>query len=253
MNINKLIKRIKEEIGLDKFLKLSYTDKDIYDIIETHALEEWSHYMKYQMLFDNITILPEHRIHPTLYQLPKSVTDPINRSGLDILALRARVSNNMYGEGINGVGRLSATYSDYMSFDQAFAGLSRARQVGGLDGYSNYLNSGYYDKPNRIRFNYNVEMYSGQTFEMRFFVSQPKNLLGISETREHDFFELCKLNVMIVLYNNEGKYIESISSGLGNVNLKIDDWANAASEKKELLLKLQNYSTLEPSATKVLM
>ena len=33
MNINKLIKRLKDELGLSRFVKLSYTDKDIYDNI----------------------------------------------------------------------------------------------------------------------------------------------------------------------------------------------------------------------------
>ena len=66
------------------------------------------------------------------------------------------------------------------------------------------------------------------------------------------FNELCKLNVMIVLYNSEAKYIESISSGLGNINLKLDDWASAASKKEELLKVLQGYSTLEQSASIVM-
>ena len=30
MNVNKLIKRLKDDLGLSRFVKLSYSDKDIY-------------------------------------------------------------------------------------------------------------------------------------------------------------------------------------------------------------------------------
>jgi hypothetical protein len=50
---------------------------------------------------------------------------------------------------------------------------------------------------------------------------------------------------MIVIYNNEAKFIESIQSGLGNINLKLEDWASAKDKKEELLARFREYSALE--------
>ncbi len=251
MNINKLISRIKDDLGLKKFLKLNYSDKEIYDILRRHAFEEWSHYFKFQIMFRDVQMTPEDKIETSLYNIPYEVMAPILRSGLEIIDVRARVNSNLYGN--TTYGSYMSMYSDFMDLDSAYTGNVTTRQIGGMDMFMNYLHASYYEKPNRIRFNYDTGI-NGQdmSYEFRVFVSQPANMLAISETREHDFYELCKLNVMIVLYNNEAKYIESISSGLGNINLKLDDWASAASKKEELLKVLQGYSTLEQSASIVM-
>ena len=49
---------------------------------------------------------------------------------------------------------------------------------------------------------------------------------------------------MNTLYNNEAKFVENIQSGLGNINLKLDDWAQADEKKSELLKQLMEYSTI---------
>ena len=69
MNINKLISRIKDDLGLKKFLRLNYSDKEIYDILKRHAFEEWSHYFKFQIMFRDVQITPEDKIETSLYKL----------------------------------------------------------------------------------------------------------------------------------------------------------------------------------------
>ena len=49
---------------------------------------------------------------------------------------------------------------------------------------------------------------------------------------------------MTVIYENSGKYIESIQSGMGNINLKLEDWQNAKNKKDELIIKLTNESSI---------
>ena len=59
------------------------------------------------------------------------------------------------------------------------------------------------------------------------------------------------LNIMIVVYQNESKYIESINTGMGNLNLKIEDWQNAKERKAELLEQLRSNSILHQAKVEV--
>lgn len=250
MNINKVIKRIKDDLGLTKFLKLSYSDKDIHDIIVNHALEEWSHYFRLPFMFNEVYLEPNDRIEINLYNIPEMVIRPIRRSGLEIITCKVRITSNLYGN--TTLGSNMSVYSDFMDTESVYSGLYNTRQLGGIDLFLTQLHACYYEKPNRLRFNYPGTNPYQEMFEMRMFLSQPKNLLGISETREHDFYELCKLNVMNIIYNNEAKYIESLSSGRGNINIRVEEWANADTKKEELLNKLHKYSIMEQGESVVM-
>ena len=212
MNINKIIKRIKDDLGLTKFLKLSYSDKDIYDIIVNHALEEWSHYFRLPIMFNEIYLTPDDRIELNLYNIPESVMRPINRSKLEIITCKCRLTSNLFGN--TTLGSNLSVFSDFMSLEENYTGMYQTRQLGGIDLFLGQLHACVYEKPNRLRFNYPGTNPYQENLELRISLSQPKNLLGISETREHDFYELCKLNVMNIIYNNDAKYIESLSSYL---------------------------------------
>lgn len=61
-----------------------------------------------------------------------------------------------------------------------------------------------------------------------------KNLASIEETCRDAFMEMAMLDMKVVLYNNLKHYNE-IPSAFGSIQLKIDDWANAESERRELL------------------
>lgn len=250
MNINKVIKRIKDDLGLSKFLKLSYSDKDIYDVIINHALEEWSHYFRLPIMFNEVYLTPEDKIEPNLYNIPQDVMRPIKRSKLEIITAKCRITSNLYGN--TTLGSNMSVYSDFMDTESVYTGMYNTRQLGGIDIFLGQLHACFYEKPNRLRFNYPGTNPYQEMFEIRVFLSQPANLIGISETREHDFYELCKLNVMNIIYNNDAKYIESLSSGRGNINIRIDDWANADTKKEELLQKLHKYSILEQGESKVM-
>ena len=55
MNINQLIKRIKDESGLTRYLKTSYTDHDIYKIIEEHVIKDYARYFKVEVELGQVT------------------------------------------------------------------------------------------------------------------------------------------------------------------------------------------------------
>ena len=61
-----------------------------------------------------------------------------------------------------------------------------------------------------------------------------KSLQSIRPTAEESFFTLAVLDVKENLYGLV-KHYQNIQTAYGNVELKIDDWQNAESERKELL------------------
>ena len=250
MNINKLISRLKDTTGLGKFLDLCYTDEEIYDIIEMHCLEEWSHYFRYPVAFNDVYLTNDSQIAPDLYSIPEDIMSVIRRTGLDVMDGVAKYRTNLYGNTVAGSNL--TMYSDFMSVDQLYAGMTATRQLGGIDMYMNYLHACYFEKPDRLRFNYaNTNPYN-DSLELKLFIEQPHNLLGISETREHDFYQLCVLTLKSILWANVGRYAESMETGKGTVNLGISDWANAENERLELLKQLQEYATLEQGRSRVM-
>lgn len=250
MNMNKLIARLKDSTGLGKFLDLCYTDEELHDLIELHCLEEWSHYFRYSVLFPSTYLNRNNQISPDLYTIPEDVLKPINRLNLSIIDGYGKFTSNLYGNTTAGTNL--TMYADFMNLDQIYAGMVSTRQLGGIDMYLSYLHACYFEKPDRLRFNYaNTNPYN-ESLDLRLFLEQPSNLIGISETREHDFYELCLLTVKEILWNNVGSKVEQLSTGDGNINLGISDWNSAGEQKKELLNKLQEYATLEQSRSRVM-
>lgn len=61
-----------------------------------------------------------------------------------------------------------------------------------------------------------------------------KTLASIPESCRESFIQLALLDVKENLYPTMKQYSE-INTAIGNINLKIDDWADAQSERKELI------------------
>lgn len=59
-------------------------------------------------------------------------------------------------------------------------------------------------------------------------------LASIKPSTEESFYELALLDTKVNLYSNM-KYYTELQSAYGTINLRIDDWANAESERKDLL------------------
>ena len=63
---------------------------------------------------------------------------------------------------------------------------------------------------------------------------QDQSLQSIRPTAEESFFKLAVLDVKENLYQLV-KHYTTIQTAYGTVELKIDDWADAANERKELI------------------
>lgn len=61
-----------------------------------------------------------------------------------------------------------------------------------------------------------------------------KSFASITPMSEESFYKLAELDVKQALYGTM-KHYNDIQTAYGNINLKIDDWSNAADERKSLL------------------
>ena len=250
MNINQLIKRIKDESGLTRYLKTSYTDHDIYKIIEEHVIKDYARYFKVEVELGQVTFT--EGIGPDIFLIPDWIIKKFEECNLRIEGIKSiRFSNNTMMDR-TGLGQMLGYRMDGMNLDAAFAGMSVMNRQGGSDIYQNYLNTCWFEKPNRIRFMWNSTADLPCTVTLSVWASCNPNLIGTAIGREHTLYELCKLTVQSVIYQNEGKYIENIASGIGNINLRIDEWASAGERKQELLNKMYNDSILHQQAVKIL-
>lgn len=250
MNINQLIKRIKDESGLTRYLKTSYTDHDIYKIIEEHVIKDYARYFKVEVELGQVTFT--EGIGPDIFLIPDWIIKKFEECNLRIEGIKSiRFSNNTMMDR-TGLGQMLGYRMDGMNLDSAFAGMSVMNRQGGSDIYQNYLNTCWFEKPNRIRFMWNGTADLPCTVTLSVWASCNPNLIGTAIGREHTLYELCKLTVQSVIYQNEGKYIENIASGIGNINLRIDEWASASERKQELLNKMYNDSILHQEAVKIL-
>ncbi len=82
-------------------------------------------------------------------------------------------------------------------------------------------------------------------FEIDFGLRHDEDLSTIKDTGYSLFYELCMVDIKEVLYNSLKHYNE-IQTAFGNINLRIDDWSDAVSQRKDLIEQfedsyLQNY------------
>lgn len=88
-----------------------------------------------------------------------------------------------------------------------------------------------YEPPRKITL-YNLIASHSLIFDFLF--EHDKSLQSIRPTAEESFFKLCILDVKENLYATI-KHYNNIQTAYGTIDLKIDDWQNAESERKDLL------------------
>lgn len=84
---------------------------------------------------------------------------------------------------------------------------------------------------------YNAYYSSKLTLDLGFV--HDKSLASIPETASETFMKLAILDVKENLYPTLKQYTE-INTAIGNINLKIDDWANAESERADYIRELDD-------------
>ena len=83
---------------------------------------------------------------------------------------------------------------------------------------------------------YIYNAYSSSKIVIDLGFEHDKSLASIPETCREEFFKLALIDVKENLYPTLKQYTE-INTAIGNINLKIDDWANAEDARRDLIDK----------------
>lgn len=89
-----------------------------------------------------------------------------------------------------------------------------------------------YIKPNRVHLYNTATIYGEMYFDLAY--EHSDNLQTIPDTAYDSFYDLAVLDEKCFLYNTL-KHYNNIQTAFGEISMHIDDWADAAGERKDLL------------------
>ena len=98
-------------------------------------------------------------------------------------------------------------------------------------------------EPPNIMYLYNVATAYGM-IDIELALEHAENLSTIPQTAWESFYELALLDTKRFLYNTMKHYTE-LQTAYGNINLRIDEWSSAESDRKDLIEKWRDVYHLE--------
>lgn len=99
-----------------------------------------------------------------------------------------------------------------------------------------------FEAPNKL-YLYNMATAYG-VIDIEFAVEHAQNLSTIPVTAWETFYELALVDVKRFLYNTMKHYSE-LQTAYGTINLRLDEWSNAESERKDIIEKMRDLYHLE--------
>lgn len=229
MNLSTLITRIKISCGLYSIaLPFENPDEVIKEVIENITLKTFSTYCPYYETFRfdvNSLERLEKNANYEVYLLPDIFSQRELLFVKDVRYDEADISGLGYWGG--GVPLLHGNMINQALLSNAGLGLTN-KMVPRI--------TFKYEHPRKITL-YNILASCKVVFDLA--LMHDKNLASITPTSEESFYNLAVLDVKDMLYQTL-KHYNDISSAYGNINLKIDEWQNAASDRKALLDEWDN-------------
>ena len=223
MNLSKLVTRIKMNIGIYGIaLPIDNIDEMITEIVTDISLPVFSLYNPYEeSIYMDVNKLErvEKTAQYSAYLLPEFTT----RKLLYVKDVRYD-DRSITGMGYWG-GDIPYLYGaltqEYMISNAASKIVSMTMPKMNFQ----------YEPPRKI-YLYNMIASHSLIFDLLF--EHDKSLQSINPTAEESFYKLCVLDVKENLYATI-KHYNNIQTAYGTIDLKIDDWQNAESERKDLL------------------
>lgn len=224
INITTLFRSLKLDLGIHGIaLPFENPDDFFKEILELKTLPAFSQYQPYYFTFNtkqNELREVEKRNDYVVYEIPDIFGDREILLVRDIEFDTSTSYSNYYDPYMGGM---------CMSFEDIIMTQATANLTSAIAPAITYE----FIPPNKIKI-YNL-MYSYHTnMKIELGLTHSPNLSTIPNTSYQSFYKLFSLDVKAVLYNNLKHYNE-LSTAYGNINLRIDDWSNAESERDELL------------------
>ena len=229
MNISQLITRIKISCGIYTIaLPFDNADEAIRDVIQNITLKTFSIlcpcYEKVRFDLNSLEKL-EKRANYEVYLLP----DIFSERELLFVKSADYDESDISGIGYWGGGIPLLQGNMLRQSMLTNAGLNLTNKIIPRVTFK-------YEHPRKITL-YNV--LSSCKIVLTLALAHDKNLTSITPTMEESFFKLAVLDVKDMLYQTL-KHYNDIQTAYGNINLKLDDWAQAAAYRKQLLEHWEN-------------
>jgi len=228
MNLSELLTSIKMDLGIYGLaLPFKNADEALYDVIKLKTVKTFSPFSPQiiELVFD----LKELNCLEALYTKSKYELPDMfgNRRILYIRNVSPRSK-------LIGNGYVTSTYDDGVD---SYNGLMMTQANANLVSIAAPPITFKFEPPN-IMYLYNFATNYGE-LDVSLAVEHAPNLASISPTTWETFYELANLDIQAFLYNTLKHYTE-IQTAYGTINLKIDDWSSAASERKDMIEKMKD-------------
>lgn len=222
MDINKLVKKIVRHLGLAS-LSLEKYYPSIQEILTEDTLSTFSQYFPYEYTFSK-DLSKDYTVEADGSKM-YYINDPfIEQNNLNIISVMA----------VEG----ASAFQDWNAPLQTF-NVDAMILEGLASNIRSQLNistkSMKFFPPNRLR----CRGFDGYS-DVKIVVKLPYPNIGyVPESVGEQFFKLAKLDIKIFLYQ-ELKLYDNLQSADGEINLKIDSWADAESDRENLLNEWMN-------------
>lgn len=243
MNINVLIDKLKKDIGLNGPLGNAYSDTIIRDSIINNSLKTFNRVSGFNFIFNIEQVMTIWVRQPAgnpylnndmVFRIPDMYMDRFRELGVEIKKIY------MNGSGANGYGVTAGSTRGLK--DELPSWTAKAvRRANTQDPQLTFRppssiilkNMGSYITP----------MYGGY-YKIYMECTHPNNLSTITIGLENWFEDLCRYDLMINLYNNDLRNLK-IEIGSGSVDLNLENFQNAESDRKTLLEQIRTRANVD--------
>lgn len=234
MNASQLLTSIKMDLGIYGLrLPFDNGDKSLMDVIQLKSIKTFSTFFP-QVKRLSIDLNKDVECLKSEYTESKYVL-PDLFPGREILYIRnIELKSKLLGNGF-----ISPTFDGSI---ETYNMLMMTQANANLASVAAPAITFKFEPPN-IMYLFNVATAYGM-IDIELALEHSENLATIPQTAWESFYELALLDIKRFLYNTMKHYTE-LQTAYGNINLRIDEWSNAESDRKDLIEKWRDVYHLE--------
>lgn len=224
INVSKLLTSVKMDLGLYGLsLPFEDTDETFMDIIKIKSIPTFSEYFPKVL---NLTL--------DLRTLEK-IQDNYNES-IFVLPDAFGDKEILYVRQVQQKSRISGRMG-YMGGMDTFNGMMMTQVNADLMSLVEPAFTFKFTRPNKLHLFNITAMHNMIDIELG--MEHDENLMSIPNSSYTSFLKLVTLDIKEFLYN-QMKHYNDIQTAHGTISLKIEDWSDAVSERKELIEKWED-------------
>lgn len=223
MNLSETLTSLKMDLGIYGIsLPFDDPDKSLTEVLNLRSIKTFSqfypHVIRIDLKLDQLRIVKSH-YQESIYEIPDVFGDR------KIMYVRKVEPKNK----LAGSGYLNPVMDDSLDlYNSLMMGQASANLLSTATPPFTFK----FVEPNLLHL-YNMSTIANE-LTVEFALEHFPNLSSIPNTAWESFYELALLDVKRFLYNAL-KHHNELQTAYGTINMRIDDWSNAESDRKELI------------------